>query len=152
MIFLIKPVDISISINGSRLNARVGVLLKTCSGYLFERDRSGYLFPVGGRIKINEDSESAAKREVREEVGLDLDQLTLIGVIENFFRIEGEPFHEFCFLYKAEVDREVVLPVGFHCIPAEQLADHDLRPTVLYEFVHSDFSGITHRVARDNEA
>lgn len=142
--------DISIAIDGTRLNIRVAVLLKTKQGYVFEQDKTGYFFPIGGRIRINEDSETAAKREVREEVGLDLSDLRLLGVIENFFDHANEPFHELCFLYKAEVEHEVVLTFGFHFVSPEMFSHYDIRPAIVREFANSDIPGIAHRLVREN--
>jgi len=39
--------DLSISINGIKLNIRVTVLLETPKGFVFEKDKSGFYFPVG---------------------------------------------------------------------------------------------------------
>ena len=47
-----------------------------------EDERDFYLLP-GGKIHINEDSLSAIKREVKEELGYDL-EFTFISINENF--------------------------------------------------------------------
>lgn len=140
--------DISIAMNGTRLNLRVAVLLKTRQGYVFERGDTGYFFPVGGRIKINEDSKAAAIREVKEEIGEELSDLRLIGVIENFFDHANEHFHELCFLYKAEVEHDVALPPRFHYVSSENFSHHDIRPVVVCEFANVDDPGIRHRVLK----
>ena len=59
--------------------------------------------PPGGGIEFGETSEEAARRELREEFGLDADELRLLGVLENIFDYRGAPYHEICFIYEAWV-------------------------------------------------
>ncbi|GAB2588304.1 hypothetical protein GCM10026986_14470 [Nitrincola alkalisediminis] len=52
-----------------------------------------YLSPVGGGIDFGEKSRDAAIREVKEELGEEVDQLKLLGVIENLFMFNGQEGH-----------------------------------------------------------
>jgi 8-oxo-dGTP pyrophosphatase MutT (NUDIX family) len=65
--------DLSIPIQDTTLYIRVAGIIKTNSGYLFEWDKSrqSYIYTVGGKIKLNETSEEALKREVFEEIGFE---------------------------------------------------------------------------------
>ena len=58
--------------------------------------------PVGGGVKFGEHSSEALVREIREEIGAEIDNLQLVGVLENIFIYEGEPGHEVVFVYDAE--------------------------------------------------
>lgn len=60
-----------------------------------------YLTPIGGGIEFGETSEQAARREIREEIGTEIDSLTLLGVLENLFTFEGKAGHEIVFVYEA---------------------------------------------------
>lgn len=60
-----------------------------------------YLSPVGGGVDFGEKSADAAKREVKEELGADIHQLKLLGVIENLFTYNGREGHEIVFVYEA---------------------------------------------------
>ncbi len=62
--------------------------------------RTLYYRPLGGGIEPGERSHEAAAREMREEVGFDMVDLTLLGVLENLFVVDGKPGHEIIFVYQ----------------------------------------------------
>jgi ADP-ribose pyrophosphatase YjhB (NUDIX family) len=75
-----------------------------------EDPRSGgrYARVLGGGIEAGERSADAVRREIREELGLEIDEPRLLGVLENIFELEGRPWHEIVFVYDAEfADRSV---------------------------------------------
>jgi len=57
--------------------------------------------PLGGEIEFGERAEDAARREIREELGAEIDGLKLIGVFENLFTFLGRPGHELVWLFEA---------------------------------------------------
>jgi 8-oxo-dGTP pyrophosphatase MutT (NUDIX family) len=59
----------------------------------------GYARPLGGGIDFGETSAAAAVREIKEELGFDIAGVTLLGIVENIFVLEGEPGHEIVFVY-----------------------------------------------------
>lgn len=59
-----------------------------------------YYRPLGGGLEPGETSQAAAVREIQEEIGLEITNLRLLGVLENQFRLEGEPRHEIVFVYE----------------------------------------------------
>lgn len=63
-------------------------------------DQSTFLVPVGGGIEFGERALPAAVREVHEEIGVDVENPRLLGILENIFTYNGETGHEvvFCFL------------------------------------------------------
>jgi len=62
--------------------------------------------PLGGGIEFGESSEAALVREIREELGLEIEKPLLLGVLENIFTFEGTPGHEIVFVYEANfIDR-----------------------------------------------
>ncbi|MFW5868640.1 MAG: NUDIX hydrolase [Armatimonadota bacterium] len=65
-----------------------------------------YHRPVGGSLQFGETSEQAVRRELREELGVELCDLTLLGVLENLFTCEGVQAHEIVFVYEARFPDE----------------------------------------------
>lgn len=55
--------------------------------------------PLGGGIEFGEYSREAVAREIYEELGAEVRDLRFLGVIENVFRYEGEPWHEIVLVY-----------------------------------------------------
>jgi 8-oxo-dGTP pyrophosphatase MutT (NUDIX family) len=82
---------------------------------VFRRDRDGAILvapgfdhvkgekfyrPLGGGIDFGERAEDAARREIREELGAEIDGLRLLGTFENLFVFLGQPGHELIWLYE----------------------------------------------------
>lgn len=57
--------------------------------------------PLGGAIEFGEDSQTALAREIQEELGAEIENVRLLGVLENLFVHEGQPGHEIVFVYDA---------------------------------------------------
>jgi ADP-ribose pyrophosphatase YjhB (NUDIX family) len=64
--------------------------------------------PPGGGVEFGETSATAAMRELREEFGLEVDGVELLGVLESIFEHRGKAGHEICFVYQAFVDDEIL--------------------------------------------
>lgn len=58
--------------------------------------------PLGGGIEFGEHSRDAMLREIREELGAEVERLELLAVLENIFLYEGARGHEVVFVYDAE--------------------------------------------------
>ena len=56
--------------------------------------------PLGGEIEFGELAEDAARREIREELGAEIDDLRLLGVFENIFTFLGHSGHELVWVYE----------------------------------------------------
>jgi len=67
----------------------------------YQADGSRFYRPVGGGIEFGESSKGALRREIREELGVEIVAPRLLGVIENRFTHEGEMGHEIVFVYDA---------------------------------------------------
>ncbi|OUC16181.1 MAG: hypothetical protein B0A82_03260 [Alkalinema sp. CACIAM 70d] len=68
--------------------------------------QSHFCRPLGGGIEFGESSEAAIAREILEETGQAIQNIQLLGVLENRFVYNGKPGHEIVFVYDAEfVDR-----------------------------------------------
>ena len=67
-----------------------------------------YYRPLGGGIEYGETSRAAVAREIREELGAEIENVRLLGVVENIFVYRGEQGHEIVFVFNAEfVDKSL---------------------------------------------
>ena len=72
------------------------------------RNGGRYARVLGGGIEPGERSADTVRREIREELGLDIDEPRLLGVLENIFELDGRQWHEIVFVYDAEfTDRSI---------------------------------------------
>lgn len=87
---------------GGLLALRVALLCVDAGRLLVAWDRRypDFLALPGGAVQAGESSEAAARREWREETGLDAGGLHLAGIVENFFVWENAPAHELGFCYR----------------------------------------------------
>ncbi|MGI5820229.1 MAG: NUDIX hydrolase [Armatimonadota bacterium] len=89
---VIRPIAICVFRHDGRM--LVGEGLDPVTGEAYHR-------PVGGSLRFGESSEQAVRREVREELGIEIRDLHLLGVLESIFTCEGKPAHEVVFVYEA---------------------------------------------------
>jgi ADP-ribose pyrophosphatase YjhB (NUDIX family) len=59
--------------------------------------------PLGGGIEFGEPAGSALRREMREELGVEVRNVALLGVLENIFHAFGRPYHEIVFIFSADL-------------------------------------------------
>ena len=62
--------------------------------------------PLGGHVELGEYAADTAQRELREEIGQDLAELRLAGVLENIFDWHGRTAHEIVFVFTAALADE----------------------------------------------
>lgn len=82
-------------------------------------NEQGRYYTIGGAIQVGETTEEAVKREVKEEIGLDIEIGRLAFVVENSFCQDGVNFHNIEFHY-------VVKPLSEP--NSEMVEDGDKRP------------------------
>jgi 8-oxo-dGTP pyrophosphatase MutT (NUDIX family) len=58
---------------------------------------------LGGGIEFGESGIEAVVRELREEIGAELDGVRYLGALEHRFDFEGEPRHEIALVYEASL-------------------------------------------------
>ena len=97
--------------------------------------------PLGGGIEFGERSDVAVRRELLEEIGAELAELSLLTVIENLFEFEGEAWHEIVFVYEASFSdrglydrRTFVVTEESGTLPGiwRRLSDFDMASAPLY--------------------
>lgn len=95
--------DLTLDIEEQKLNIRSAVIIVHNNKILTHKDiNNEYYCLPGGRVQIGENSEKTAKREIKEELGKEIQITGYVTTIENFFEIDGIKYHEIYFLHKAE--------------------------------------------------
>lgn len=59
--------------------------------------------PLGGGIHFGETARDAVIREISEELGVEIDEPRLLGVLESIFHHNGLPGHEIVFVFDAHL-------------------------------------------------
>lgn len=95
--------DLTIDIEDYKLNIRAACIIKHNNKILLHKsdDKDHYCL-IGGRVELGENSENTIRREIKEELGKEIDVTRYISTIENFFTFEGSKYHEYMFVYEAE--------------------------------------------------
>lgn len=57
--------------------------------------------PLGGAIRFGELSRESITRELREEMGAEVKDVSYLGVLENIFTYDRKPGHEIVLVYEA---------------------------------------------------
>lgn len=95
--------DITIDVGDYKLNVRAaGIMIHNGKILVHRNINSDHYALIGGRVEIGENSADTIKREVKEELGKDIDITGYVATIENFFEMKGSKFHEILFVYKIE--------------------------------------------------
>lgn len=129
----VTPEDISINIDGYKLNVRAACIIEHNNKILLHRNlNSNHYALLGGRVKIGENSEETIKREVKEELGKEIEITGYIGTIENFFEMKEFKYHEYMFVYKAEFKKEADKKIE------EDLENLEGKEYLKYEWVELD--------------
>ena len=99
--------DLTLDIEEYKLNIRAGGVIIHNNKILTHKNinKNHYCLP-GGRVAIGESSEETIKREIKEELGKDIEITGYIATIENFFEIDNKKYHEIYFLHKIEFKNE----------------------------------------------
>ncbi|WP_144511879.1 NUDIX hydrolase [Bacillus sp. FJAT-22090] len=107
--------DISFKTVEGRFNYRVaGLLVHNDKVLIMKDENQSYFYVPGGRVMLNETSEDAVKREIREELSTEVNVKRMLWVNENFFVEDTltEKFHEICFFYLLGLKDENILTKG----------------------------------------
>lgn len=95
--------DITVDIDDWRLNCRAaGIIIHNNKVLLHRNTQDTYYALLGGRVKFGENSADAVRREIREELGKEVEITGYISTVENFFEIKGKKYHEIMFIHKVE--------------------------------------------------
>ena len=118
-----------------------------------EDGRDYFLLP-GGRIEFNEDSKSAVKREIKEELDYDID-FDLCSIQENFLKQNNMITTQYCFVYKGIYDGKIKNNIikcidndnqSFYWININEINNFKILPRSLYDDIKKNEKYIKHYV------
>ena len=95
--------NLDFELNDVRFNARAAAIIYNSDKtkvLLFNIPGRDYYMLPGGRIEAFEDSKTAIHREIKEELGYDL-EYNLCSIQENFLEKDGKKIMQYCFCYSA---------------------------------------------------
>jgi ADP-ribose pyrophosphatase YjhB (NUDIX family) len=72
----------------------VGVAVNETSVLLHRDECEDFWILPGGRAEFGESAEETLKREMREEIGVDVEVVRLLWFVENFFKYTEKNYHE----------------------------------------------------------
>ena len=145
-------------------NRVVGIALDRERVLLHRTDDMNFWALPGGRAELLEPSPETLVREMREEMGVDVQVDRLLWLAENFFEYGPRSFHEigFYFLMHLPLDsplreqpsflgHEGDMPVYFEWHPIASLENIALYPTFLRSGLRSIPTGIVHIIHTDSD-
>lgn len=125
---------------------------------LFNVDNRDWYMLTGGKVQFGETSETAIKREAQEELGYELNDLSLVAISEEFADAKGYHNHQLNLIYKGVYDGEIKKDT-FHGLDGDwttykwvnlnEIDKYDIFPNGIKKAI-KDNSKIYHFIA-DNE-
>lgn len=116
------------------------------------KDHNAFLLP-GGRLEMLENSEEAILREIKEEVGLNLDY-KLVSIEENI--VKDTKFHMIEFVFYTEIDNFEMLTNlddgwdKFEIVEIKDIDNYDIRPKSVKSLIkENSYNEIYHNVNYD---
>lgn len=146
--------DIKLNSIEGKFKFRVCGILEHNGKYLIVKINHNkfYCLP-GGHIELGEDTETAVKREMKEELGYEVEVKKLISINQNFFYENGIPFHELGFYYlvvaknpldiitndysREELDKGKIQHLEFKWATIEELKSLDFKPEFIIDAINS---------------
>ena len=142
--------DLSVMIDDVKLNVRVGAIIRYQGKILVEKNKNVDFGVIpGGRIKTLEDTKIALYREIKEELGIELNtnNMNMISFIENFFEFDNKKYHELYYVYEIELDDSFDIYDGmsnmdnndsrYYLLTKDEFKKDKILPEILKEVIDS---------------
>lgn len=107
--------DITYKTDEGHFYFRAVALILSGDKLLIARDEHAeYFYLPGGKVRLNESTQDAIKRELSEELNIQAEIGRLVWVTENFFLedVSQERYHEIAFYYLADISKTDLLKRG----------------------------------------
>jgi 8-oxo-dGTP diphosphatase len=120
-----------------------GVLVRGSSVLLSHKKGAANSFLPGGHIELGEAACPALARELKEELGAEVEVKEFLGVVEHSWRGEKEMHHEINLIFRMEYDLQGTdellssqeSHLGFFWQPVNDLAAVKLEPSPLISLI-----------------
>ena len=152
--------DLTLKTAHGMFNFRIGYLIFNGNKILLQKHpNDNYWFITGGRVEFGDDTKETVIREISEELSLDVTNLDLAGLIENFFNLEGHAFHELATFYRVKIAKDFEIPtheangkeihLEWHAL--DSLKHLDIRPSFLKDHLHKFKNGFLHYIHKEEK-
>ncbi|MBO5143226.1 MAG: NUDIX domain-containing protein [Clostridia bacterium] len=154
--------DLSMMVDENvKLNVRTtGVFLNDGKVLVHKCCETGHYALPGGRVQAREDSITALKREVSEELDLEIENISFIGAVENFFTVPEAKFHEYMWMIKGDFkdksvyDKDVIIgheqerELVFEWVDVDKLENLSFRPMEVIPYLKNIDGKVHHMIIR----
>ncbi|MYL29731.1 NUDIX domain-containing protein [Halobacillus halophilus] len=134
--------DVRFRRDGRFFNHRAaGILIEQGHVLLHKQKKDAHWALPGGGIELGEDSMNTIIREVREELGWEVEVERTVWIAESFFPHRGEALHEVAFYYALETKEPKFRAGPFHgkegghlsyqWVALDDLSLHEVKPAFL---------------------
>ncbi|MBP3707735.1 MAG: NUDIX domain-containing protein [Clostridia bacterium] len=143
--------DLTIDLKEGRLNCRAAGIIIHDGKVLFHKNTNdSYYALIGGRVKICESSADTIVRELKEEIGKDVEIIGYIATIENFFELKEKKYHEIMFVHLVEFceenDKKITeilhnieggkdKDVYYEWLQIDEIDNYDIRPGIIKDIL-----------------
>ena len=144
-----EKTDLQYEICGVIVNCRAVAIIMNDNKILFQKRKQDEFWALpGGKIAVLERGKETVKRELSEEIGVNVEVGELLDVKENFFKFKDKKFHEFIFMYLTSLNDNMKLErkiefngveeqknLVFKWFDKEEINENNIRPVFLNEIL-----------------
>lgn len=151
--------DINFTLDNNRFNFRVACFITfNNSALLVKNDNCDFYNLPGGRAKINESTLDAVKREIQEELAIEIVNPKLFYIFENFFNWIDKNVQELLFVYHIKLDKNSPLlhnnsfankdnyEENFYWVKFDEIKNIKCLPEIIYNLPKMNFNQIKHSI------
>lgn len=153
--------DVCVEVGKNIFNFRVAAVIKNKDRILLHHaiDKNHVTLP-GGRVMSGEDTITAIKREILEEIGQDTKYVKSRAYIENFFEMNGKDYHEILVVHELEfknkemyeketieaVEPNKINKLEFLWCNTKDLKDREFLPQSLANVLQNENEDFVHKI------
>lgn len=148
--------DFRMTVDKQVFGVRVSALIIQDEQIYLTKSPQDQYYLVGGAILVNEETEEAIKREVKEELGIDVLVNQLAFVVENRFNLESRKYHQIEFLYHVTPLSQLNTTIiedsqerTCHWVSLDDLDKIDLNPAFLKEELQNWQGQVKHIIHKE---